>query len=80
MDNNSEIHYLLKGLPECDRFTFYSSGYFYLNELNKQVTLNEMSKEDIINLIRNDLFKVKTKLNAIMINGYDGFCEKPKSV
>jgi len=70
MDNNSEVHYLLKGLPECDKFTFYSSAFFFLNELNKKVTLDELTKEDIINLIRNDLFKVKTKLNAIMINNF----------
>ena len=67
----NEEHYLIKGLKDTEVFSFYSSAFFFLNELNKKITLNELTKEQIIELIREDLFKVKTKLNVIMLHEMD---------
>ena len=62
----NEEHYLLKGLDESQCFTFYASQYFTLNELHKKLVrgLNSNTKEDIIEIIRNDLIESKNKLNV----------------
>jgi len=65
----SDSHCLLKHLPESEAFTFHCSSYFTLNELNKKIMQlnNNVSKDDILNIIRTDLQEVRTKLNSMMM-------------
>jgi len=70
----NEEHYLLKGLDESQRFTFYASKYFTLNELHKKLVrgLNSNTKEDIIEIIRNDLIECKSKMSIAYFSNGDG--------
>ena len=66
---SDEKHCLLKHLPESDSFTFHASAYFTLNELNKKIMKmkKDANKEDILEVVRKDLFQEKTKLNLMML-------------
>jgi len=69
----SELHYLIKNLPESDKFTFHASTYFTLNELNKNVMAmrRDATRDDVLELIRKDLHQVRNKLNLLMLDDTD---------
>ena len=65
----SESHYIFKNLPDDEKFTFNAGSYFSLSELNKKIMRmpSNMTKDQLLEVIRTDLYEVKVKLNMMML-------------